>query len=54
LPALPLDGGRVFRAALWHFKGDLTSSTRIAAAAGRGFAYLFIAGGIAVLFLAGA
>lgn len=54
LPALPLDGGRVFRAALWHFKGDLTSSTRIAAAAGRGFAYLFIAGGIALLVLAGA
>ncbi|MGC9974622.1 MAG: site-2 protease family protein [Gaiellaceae bacterium] len=45
LPALPLDGGRVFRAALWKAKGDFAWATRIAAAGGRGFGYLMIAGG---------
>ena len=35
LPALPLDGGRILRAALWQWRGDLYSATRIAAGAGR-------------------
>ena len=43
IPALPLDGGRVLRGALWRIKGDLGWATRIAADIGRGFAYLFIA-----------
>jgi Zn-dependent protease/CBS domain-containing protein len=47
LPALPLDGGRVLRSALWRAKGDFASATHIAAWIGRGFAYVFIAGGLA-------
>jgi Zn-dependent protease/predicted transcriptional regulator len=54
LPALPLDGGRVFRSALWAAKGDFNWATRVAAAVGRGFGYLFIAGGIALLIFQGA
>jgi Zn-dependent protease len=53
LPALPLDGGRVLRSALWHFRGDLGWATRIAAGIGRGFGYLFIALGIAMLIFQG-
>jgi Zn-dependent protease/predicted transcriptional regulator len=49
LPALPLDGGRVLRSLLWYVKGDFVSATRLAAAIGRGFGYLFIA--IGVVFL---
>ncbi|MGD0273148.1 MAG: site-2 protease family protein [Gaiellaceae bacterium] len=45
LPALPLDGGRVLRAALWKAKGDFAWATRIAAGFGRGFGYLMIGGG---------
>lgn len=53
LPALPLDGGRVFRALLWRSKGDFASATRIAAAAGRGFAYMMIALGLVALVFGG-
>src|ERR671910_425752 len=49
LPALPLDGGRVLRSALWHFRGEFAWATRIAAAIGRSMGYLFIGGGIALL-----
>jgi Zn-dependent protease len=49
LPALPLDGGRVLRAALWYFRGEFAWATRIAAAIGRGFGYLLIGFGIASL-----
>jgi Zn-dependent protease/predicted transcriptional regulator len=47
LPALPLDGGRVLRSALWAAKGELGWATHVAALIGRGFGYLFIAGGLA-------
>jgi Zn-dependent protease/CBS domain-containing protein len=53
LPALPLDGGRIFRSALWAAKGDFAWATRVAAGVGRGFGYLFIAGGIAMLIFQG-
>ena len=49
LPALPLDGGRVLRSLLWAARGDFGWATRIAAAIGRGFGYLFIAGGFALV-----
>ena len=51
LPALPLDGGRVFRSALWRAKGDFAWATKIAAGVGRGFGYVMIAGG-GLLFIA--
>jgi Zn-dependent protease/CBS domain-containing protein len=53
LPALPLDGGRIFRSALWAAKGDFGWATRVAAGVGRGFGYLFIAAGIALLIFQG-
>lgn len=44
VPAFPLDGGRILRATLWHWKGDLPWATRTAAGAGEvlGFALLFL------------
>ncbi len=48
LPALPLDGGRVLRSALWAARRDFAWATRIAAGVARAFAFLFIAGGIAL------
>jgi Zn-dependent protease/CBS domain-containing protein len=53
LPALPLDGGRVLRSVLWGAKGDFGWATRVAAAIGRGFGYIFIAGGLALLIFQG-
>jgi Zn-dependent protease len=50
LPALPLDGGRVLRSALWGLRGDFAWATRVAAAIGRGFGALMIAGGVALFF----
>ncbi|CAN5179370.1 hypothetical protein BH24ACT10_BH24ACT10_15510 [soil metagenome] len=42
LPGLPLDGGRVLRAAVWKLTGDPDRSTRIAAWAGRGVALVVV------------
>ena len=50
LPALPLDGGRILRSALWGARSDFAWATRVAAAIGRGFGALFIAGGLALFF----
>jgi len=52
LPAFPLDGGRIFRSALWAWKKDLVLATRVAAMAGSGFAILLMVGGIISLFTA--
>jgi Zn-dependent protease len=54
LPALPLDGGRVLRSALWAVRGDFGWATRIAAAIGRAFGALFIAGGLGLAFFSDA
>jgi Zn-dependent protease/CBS domain-containing protein len=53
LPALPLDGGRVLHSVLWYAKGDLAWATRVASGAGRGFGFLFIALGLAMLIFQG-
>lgn len=54
LPALPLDGGRVFRSALWAIRRDFAWATHVAAAVGRAFGYLLVGGGIALLIFQGA
>jgi Zn-dependent protease len=46
VPGFPLDGGRIFRAALWHMTGSLTKATRIAARTGQGVGYALIFLGI--------
>jgi len=51
IPGFPLDGGRVLRSIMWRRSGDYMWSTRIATRVGQGVGYLFIAGGIAVVFL---
>jgi Zn-dependent protease/CBS domain-containing protein len=53
IPALPLDGGRVLRAALWRARGELGWATRVAADVGRGFGYLFIALGVLMFIVEG-
>jgi Zn-dependent protease/CBS domain-containing protein len=50
IPGFPLDGGRIFRALVWHRTHDYHRATRIATKVGQGIAYAFIAGGIALIF----
>jgi CBS domain-containing protein len=50
VPGFPLDGGRIFRAALWHMTGSLTKATRIAAGTGQGVGYVLIFFGIVTGF----
>ncbi len=54
LPALPLDGGRVLRAALWAGRHDFAKATVIAADVSRGFAFVMIGGGIFLFMVEGA
>jgi Zn-dependent protease/CBS domain-containing protein len=44
LPAFPLDGGRILRAGLWHWKKNLRTATRTASRIGSGF-------GIVLMFI---
>lgn len=46
VPAFPLDGGRIFRAAIWWWTGDLARATRIGAFMGRVFGSFLIALGV--------
>jgi Zn-dependent protease len=50
LPAFPMDGGRIVRAIAWWRSGNRASATRFAARLGRVFAYIFIGGGLALIF----
>ena len=52
IPAFPLDGGRVLRAALWHWRKDVREATRISSQAGRGFGFMLIVLGV-IAFLQG-
>lgn len=51
LPAFPMDGGRIARAAAWWKTGDRNAATRFAANLGRVFGYLFVAAGLALVFV---
>ena len=46
LPAFPMDGGRVFRAAIWLVTGSYNRATGIAGWTGRGFALAMISLGL--------
>src|SRR5215210_8687089 len=48
IPAFPLDGGRIARAAAWRLTGDRGKATRFSARLGQGFAVLLIGYGISV------
>jgi PDZ domain-containing secreted protein/Zn-dependent protease/CBS domain-containing protein len=50
VPALPLDGGRVLRAWLWHRQKSFTAATLSAAKAGRAFGYVLMGIGFLGLF----
>ncbi|RLC94629.1 MAG: protease [Chloroflexi bacterium] len=50
IPGFPLDGGRVLRSIIWWRNKNLRSATRTATTIGRGFGYLFIFGGIFLVF----
>ena len=47
VPGFPLDGGRMLRALLWWWKGDLQQATRVTGAIGGGFAYTLMLLGVA-------
>jgi len=53
LPAFPLDGGRIVRSLLWHWKKDLAWATRVASSVGAVFGAILIGLGI-LNMLAGA
>lgn len=50
VPAFPLDGGRMLRAVLWGWKGNLKKATRIASRFGEGFGVFLIVLGILRVF----
>jgi Zn-dependent protease/predicted transcriptional regulator len=53
LPGFPLDGGRIFRAILWHFWGDFRRATAAAADWGNTIAWGLIALGALEIFAGG-
>ncbi len=46
VPAFPLDGGRILRAALWSWKGNVRWATRVASRVGSGFGLVLIMTGL--------
>lgn len=53
VPAFPLDGGRVFRAAMWGIQGDIRAATRVASAVGSGFGWFMMFMGVLTFFSGG-
>src|SRR5262245_58508172 len=49
VPAFPLDGGRIARAAAWKITGDRNRGTRCSARLGQIFSYVLVGGGIYLL-----
>ncbi len=52
IPAFPLDGGRIARAAAWKATGDRNRATRFSARIGIGFGWFLMAGGVALVLFA--
>lgn len=50
IPGFPLDGGRILRAIIWQFTGNLNRATRTAAFTGQLVAFGFIGWGIYTIF----
>jgi Zn-dependent protease len=50
IPGFPLDGGRVLRSLIWGRSGNLRKATKTASTIGRVIGYLFIFGGIVLVF----
>jgi Zn-dependent protease/CBS domain-containing protein len=50
IPGFPLDGGRMLRAVIWALGRDFRSATRVASLVGQGIAFLFILGGVLLMF----
>ena len=50
IPGFPLDGGRVFRAAIWAMTKDMRRATLVAANTGRFFGFAFIGLGVWQIF----
>ncbi|KUO14554.1 site-2 protease family protein [Streptomyces dysideae] len=51
LPAAPLDGGRLLRAAVWWRTGSRLRATEVATSAGRGLGWLLVAAGLYLVFM---
>jgi len=51
IPGYPLDGGRVFHAIVWLVTKNYVRATRIATMGGRVVSYVFMVGGVALLFV---
>ena len=48
LPGLPLDGGRMLRALVWHRSGDRTRATKLAVGTGRALGAFLVVAGVAL------
>ncbi len=46
LPGFPLDGGRILRSVIWHWRGDFRLASRISASIGSGFGIVLIIFGV--------
>ncbi len=53
VPGFPLDGGRLLRAAIWHFSGNIRMATRVAASAGQVVGVLIAGTGVVLLITFG-